>query len=206
MDALIFVQGGTALLLLAVATLVHEIGAPLPITPVALFIGARAAGSTGEFVACLAVMIAATVAANLAWFAAGRRHGVGVVKLLGSLSTMDANMPRTRETIERWGPLALVFGRFLPGVTVVAPPLAGALGLGAGKFIALTTLGAALYSATLLATGALLRDEVEAAVVAMDRFHSHLFVAVAVLSVAYAAWRWRRRRAVSLAGQPAKGA
>ncbi len=142
-----------ALWLVALNTLLHEIGVPVPLTPTVLVAGAGATGGVDPF-AVIAVVVAATVAGNSVWFVAGRRYGSGVLKLLCRLSlSPDACVVRTEDTFRRWGWSSLVVGRFIPGVSLVAPPLAGALGMSWGRFIALSAAGAAIWALVVVGVG-----------------------------------------------------
>jgi rhodanese-related sulfurtransferase len=97
-------------------------------------------------------------------------------------------------TFGRWGWSALVIGRFIPGVSLIAPPLAGALGMSWAKFLALSAAGAALLGLVMLGAGSLLRNQIASVL----RELQHLgwpALAVVVLALAvYIASRWWRRR------------
>ncbi len=191
------IHGHMALWLLALATLLHELGVPVPIMPVALFLAARGVGDSFDLLAFTVAMVLTTLVANFLWFDAGRRHGADVLRRLDRfLPVGESHVARAERHFERWGSLTLLFGHFLPGVSMVAPPLAGAFRMSAPKFIVLTSIGAALHGLPLLVTGVLLRSRIEAVLVTLDRAHSHLVAALAVALVAYAAWRWRRCRIV----------
>ena len=108
----------------------------------------------GDFLLLIAAIVAGMLIGNSVWFAAGRRYGAGVLKSLCRFSlTADTCVSRTEKVFGRWGSSSLVIGRFVPGVSLVAPPLAGALGMTWGKFLALTTAGATLYGLVALEHG-----------------------------------------------------
>lgn len=200
MDALASIHGPAALGLLALATLLHESGVPLPITPVAMFLAARGIESGAHFAAFLAAMVVMTLITNLAWFIAGRRRGAAVLEVLRRFSlAADKHVTRAERDFVRWGPSTLVFGHFLPGVTLVAPPLAGAWGMKTSRFLMLTSIGAVLYSVPLLVAGVLLRGRIDVVLATLDRIHSHLLAGLACLLAGYVGWRWWRRRAGSAA-------
>jgi membrane protein DedA with SNARE-associated domain len=200
MDALTMIHGPMALGLLALATLLHELGVPLPITPIALFLAARGVEDRVDLVVFTTAMVLATLAANYFWFDAGRRHGAEVFQRVGRFSlALESHVTRAERDFERWGSLTLLFGHFLPGVTVLAPPLAGAFGMSPSKFVALTSIGAVLYGLPLLLAGVLLRGEIDGVLATLDRIHSHIVVALAVAVAGYVVWRWRRRRAARAA-------
>jgi membrane protein DedA with SNARE-associated domain/rhodanese-related sulfurtransferase len=186
--------------ILAVNTLLHELGVPLPMMPTALVVGARAAsGATDPLVAIVAILVA-TVIGNSVWFAAGRRYGAGVLKLLCRLSlSADTCVARTESAFGRWGWSSLVVGRFLPGVSLVAPPLAGALGMRWSKFLILTAAGAALYGLVVVGAGMLLADQIESALRELASLGWQALAAVAAVLALYIAWRWWWRRRVARA-------
>ncbi len=184
--------------ILALNTLLHELGVPLPMMPTALVVGARAASGAIDPLVPIAAIVAATVIGNSVWFAAGRRYGAGVLKLLCRLSlSADTCVARTESAFGRWGWSSLVVGRFLPGVSLVAPPLAGALGMKWSKFLILTAAGAALYGLVVVGAGMLLRDQIESTLRALGSLGWQALVAVAAVLALYIAWRWWWRRRVA---------
>src|SRR5215471_7828831 len=114
-------------------TLLHEVGVPVPLLPTALVIAARWMHRPSELVLFASAIVAGMLIGDSAWFAAGRRYGPGVMKVLCRFSlTADTCVSRTERAFGRWGWSSLVIGRFIPGVALVASPLAGALGMGWG--------------------------------------------------------------------------
>ncbi len=181
--------------ILAVNTLLHELGLPLPVMPTAFVMGARGVHGAGDLLLLIAAVAAGMVIGNSVWFAAGRHYGAGVLKFLCRFSlTADTCVSRTERVFGRWGWSSLVVGRFLPGVSLVAPPLAGALGMTWGKFLALTTAGAALYGLVVLGAGILLRNQIDWALQELRSLGWQTIAAVIVTLALYIAWRWWRRR------------
>lgn len=175
--------------------LLHELGVPVPLAPTLFVVSAGAAAGGADPLALIAAVVAATVAGNLVWFAIGRRYGSGVLKFLCRVSlSPDACVMRAESAFGRWGWSSLVVGRFIPGVSLVTPPLAGALGMKTSKFIALTTAGAALWSLVVVAAGMLLHEQLSAVLRALDGFGSEALVLIVLLIAMYAAWRYRERR------------
>jgi len=181
--------------ILAVNTLLHELGLPLPVMPTAFVMGARGVHGAGDLLLLIAAIAAGMLIGNSMWFAAGRRYGAGVLKFLCRFSlTADTCVSRTERVFGRWGWSSLVVGRFVPGVSLAAPPLAGALGMTWGKFLALTTAGAALYGLVVLGAGILLRDQIGWALRELRSLGWQTLAAVIVALALYIAWRWWRRR------------
>jgi len=181
--------------ILAVNTLLHELGLPLPVMPTAFVMGARGVHGAGDLLLLIAAVAGGMLIGNSVWFAAGRRYGAGVLKFLCRFSlTADTCVSRTERVFGRWGWSSLVVGRFVPGVSLVAPPLAGALGMTWGKFVALTTAGAALYGLVVLGAGILLRNQIDRALRELHSLGWQTIAAVIVTLALYIAWRWWRRR------------
>lgn len=183
-----------ALGILAITTLLHELGVPLPMSPAALLVGARVAAGAIDPLLPIAAIVATTLIGNAVWFAAGRRYGLAVLRPAARLSFSAAARSGYRiDWFERWGSWLLVVGRFVPGVSLVAPPLAGALGMRWSRFLMLTTAGSALYGVVIVGTGMLLRDQVEAAFVLFERLGAYTLAAVAGTLAIF--FFMRRRRA-----------
>jgi membrane protein DedA with SNARE-associated domain/rhodanese-related sulfurtransferase len=184
-------------------TLLHELGVPVPMTPTALVAGARAVTGTLSPLLLIVMIIAGMVIGNAAWFAAGRRYGSAVLKLLCRVSiSPDTCVARTEGTFGRWGWSALVIGRFLPGVTLVAPPLAGALGMKWSTFLALTVAGSALFGLVVVGAGMLLYEQIDFVLQQLLIFGREAVGILTVLLALYIGWRWWRRRIALAIGVP----
>jgi membrane protein DedA with SNARE-associated domain len=180
------------LALLAAVTLLHELGAPIPMSPAALLAGARVGAGMVTPLLPLAAIVAASIVGNAVWFAAGRRYGTDSLHGLRRWSpALAAGARHGAVGFDRWGAWALVIGRFIPGASLVAPPLAGAAGMEWSRFVLLTAAGALLHGIVIVGAGALLQHEVEAAMVVLERIGGYV-AGIAVLAIAlYALWRWR---------------
>ncbi len=184
-------------------TLLHELGVPVPMTPTAMVAGARAVTTDVSPILLVLSIVVGMTLGNAAWFAAGRRYGSAVLKLLCRVSiSPDTCVARTEGTFGRWGGSALVIGRFLPGVTLVAPPLAGALGMPWGKFLLLTSAGSALFGAVVVGLGMLLHAQIEVVLYQVSMFGWEAAVILTVLLAVYIGWRWWRRRTALALGIP----
>jgi len=96
--------------------------------------------------------------------------------------------------ILRWGGLSLIAAKFVPGVSVVAPPMAGALGMSLLAFLGFDTLAGAIWAGLFLAIGWVFASQIQQV---LDLLSTLGTVAVAVLLVvaaAYLALRYWRRR------------
>lgn len=203
MDDVPLIDPQNAYWVLALNTLLHELGVPVPMAPTALVAGARVISASLNPVLLVLAIVIGMLIGNAVWFAAGRRYGSAVLTLLCRVSlSPDTCVARSEGQFDRWGPSALVIGRFVPGVTLVAPPLAGALGMSWARFIALTIAGSALFGAVVVGIGMLLSAQIDAVLDLLTTFGWEAVGIVLGLLVLYIAWRWWRRRVALALGIP----
>jgi len=187
-------QHGT--LLVFAVTLAARIGAPVPAAPVLAVAGAAAVGMQGSLITLLAAAIVANLLGDGLWFWAGRHYGYQVLKLLCRISMSPDSCVRQSESfIGRWGGSSLIAAKFVPGISVVAPPMAGALGMSILAFIGFETLAAFIWAAALLALGAVFSAQIRDVLALMSAFGAIALAILAVLFVIYLGVRFLRRRA-----------
>jgi membrane protein DedA with SNARE-associated domain len=196
MEELIAQVGRYGLLLVFANVFLEQIGAPIPALPTLIVAGALVARGEMAIVPLLLAAIAGAVIADLFWFLLGRRKGYRILEIVCRVSlSPDSCIRQTEVMFERTGMLSLLFAKFIPGYSTVAPPLAGALGTRLGSFLVWDALGSFLWGGTGVALGALFHDAVEDAVGYLETLG---FWALAVLGaglflVIAAKW-WQRRR------------
>lgn len=183
-----------ALWLVALNTLLHEVGVPLPLMPTLLMAGAGAASGGAHPLALVAMVIVGTVLGNSLWFAAGRRYGSSTLRFLCRISlSADSCLTRTEQSFGRWGGSSIVLGRFIPGASLFTPPLAGALGMSWSKFIALSAGGAALWALIVVGTGMILHQQLDSAIRLLGAFSHEALATTIVLAAMCIAWLWWKR-------------
>src|ERR1700736_1565714 len=130
---------------------VEQLGLPIPSVPLLLAAGALAgAGRMNILVALLVTMFAALCADSL-WYQLGRIKGIAILQLLCKISLEpDSCVRRTEGVFSRQGARSLIFAKFLPGLSTVAPPLAGVFQMRARRFLLFDTTGSLLWGATFL--------------------------------------------------------
>jgi membrane protein DedA with SNARE-associated domain len=139
--------------------LVEQLGIPLPATPVLLAAGALSVDGPIHFYAAFLTGVAATLIADSFWFLVGRRHGHYVLRLLCRLSLEPTTcVRRTQDSFGRRRGVMLAFAKFVPGLGMLAPPVAGQNGMGYATFILFDGIGASLWIGVLLTIGRLFGD------------------------------------------------
>src|SRR5215470_4728132 len=119
------------ILVITANVLANQLGIPVPVIPTLIVAGALVAQGTISPSGLFISAILACVVADTVWFIAGRVYGNGVMKLLCRISlTPDSCVSDTQARFERWGANVLLVAKFVPGLSLVAPPLAGATKMG----------------------------------------------------------------------------
>src|SRR5262249_36930301 len=136
------------------SVLLEQAGIPVPCTPWLIASGALA--RLGQGTVALPILLG-TVAASLGhivWFAAGRRWGSRVLRVLCRVSLEpEICVQRTENAFTRYGPRALVTAPFTPGPPTLAPPLAGESGMPFRRFVVLDGLGDLLWASAFVGLG-----------------------------------------------------
>jgi len=139
--------------------LLEQLGLPLPSTPVLLAAGALSATEHMSFFAALLAGVAACVVADTCWFFFGKRFGHIVLRLLCKFSLESSTcVRRTHDSFGKRGAYTLLFAKFVPGLSVVAPPVAGQTGMNLGRFLIFDTAGSTIWVGVLLLAGRLFGD------------------------------------------------
>jgi len=142
--------------------LVDQLGLPVPAVPTLVVAGAVAVDHPWWGAELFLFAVLACTVADTVWYVAGRRYGNGVMKLLCRISVSpDSCVNETYVRFERWGPKAIVVAKFVPGLAIIAPPLAGALKMGWARFIGLTAVAASLWVGAYLAAGVLFKAQID---------------------------------------------
>jgi membrane protein DedA with SNARE-associated domain len=149
-----------------------------------------------SFAEAAALALIASVAADAAWFVIGQRRGQSVLRLLCRVSLeADSCVSSTRFWFRRMGAWVLVIAKFFPGLSTIAPPMAGLSRMSWWKFLAADTAGSALWAGTFLGLGFVFRSQLEDLGNELALLGRWLLLAVAGLLALWIGFKyWQRRR------------
>jgi membrane protein DedA with SNARE-associated domain/rhodanese-related sulfurtransferase len=178
------------------AVFLEQLGLPIPAFPWLLAAGALAAVGKFNLVVGLLVTVLACLLADGIWFYLGRYRGNQVVALLCRISLEpDSCVRRTQNVFTKYGLRGVLVAKFIPGMSTVAPPLAGMSGMSAALFLSVDAAGSVLYGGCLLVCGYLFSQQIDQVVGAMGRIGGSALTLVAVIAAVYIAYRfWQRQR------------
>jgi len=177
------------------ATLAARIGAPVPAVPFLIVAGGLSVGGQVSFAAVALAAVLGNILGDGVWFLAGRRWGYRVMRLLCRISlSADSCVKRSESILGRWGGLSLIAAKFVPGVSVVAPPMAGALGMSNRRFLAYETAAALIWTLGFLLVGRLFHAAINDVLAVLSNIGLGALAVLALALVAFLAWRYRQRR------------
>jgi membrane protein DedA with SNARE-associated domain len=171
---------------------------PIPsevIMPLAGFAAAR-----GEMSFPLAIIagIVGTLAGNAFWFELARAIGADRIKPLFArygrwFAVDEKDFDKAERTLKKHGPVALFFGRLLPGIRTVISIPAGLIHIPRHVFYLWTALGSTVWILFLTSAGYLLEDQYEKIEAWLEPL-SYVVLAAIVGTYIWHIWSTRVRR------------
>lgn len=189
----ILAQYGVALVF--VATLLSRLGAPIPAAPLVVIAGGLSASGALSLPLMVACATLASLIGDGAWFLGGRRYGYRILRMLCRISlSPDSCVRQSESLIGRWGGSSLIAAKFLPGLSVVAAPMAGALGMSGRVFIGFELLASALWALGFAYLGVAFSNDIARVLQALSNLGVGAAVLLALIVATYLALRYARRR------------
>jgi membrane protein DedA with SNARE-associated domain len=183
--------------LIFLAVFANQLCLPIPSILFLITAGALAKNGSLNLEWVILVGVAGCVLADSAWFAAARRWRYRIVRGVSAFS-MDGQRSalRARRFFARRGLPALMFAKFVPGLDVLMPPLAGMADGGTLAFLLFDTAGAVFWSAAYCLVGYLFADHLDILATTLART-SRILAILLVGVFCYLLWRaWELLRAI----------
>ncbi|WP_218511426.1 VTT domain-containing protein [Variovorax sp. dw_308] len=183
-----------------------SIGVPFPAFATLVLIGASlslvdAASSTWGLGVAIAAAVLGGLLGDLVWFLGGRRYGDRTLRTICQLTmSRDSCVTKTERFYGRWGARILIFARFVPGLSLVSVPLAGAMRVEVPAFLWRDAVGLLIWASVAICIGPLIAPQLDAIVSTIAGANTSAVAGVAaVLIVACVAYRhWRRQSLLRL--------
>ena len=175
--------------------LAEQAALPIPSIPLLLVSGALTRTGQLKLSSVLMCAFAACLIADNARFRLGRRYGARALQFISKMSIEpDSCVRRTENVFVKYGVRSLLLSKFIPGLNVVAAPLAGGTGVHFGRFLLFDSLGALIWTATYVFAGYLFSDQVELAIGYALRMGSGFVVIILGAFAVWIAWKFLQRR------------
>jgi len=188
-------SGPTGLLFVFSNVLLEQAGLPVPAVPTLLVAGALAVGHPAWGITAIALAATGCIVSDVSWYFVGRAYGNRIIHLLCKISlSPDSCVSETHTRFERWGVKALLIAKFVPGLSTIAPPLAGAMRMPFLAFVPFSALGALLWTAVFVGVGALIAPQIRSVLPRIGGLGVRAAVLIASALALYALLKWFQRR------------
>jgi membrane protein DedA with SNARE-associated domain/rhodanese-related sulfurtransferase len=170
--------------LLFVWVLLEQGGLPIPSVPVMLAAGTMSAAHHLHLAYALPLVMVACAISDSAWYFLGKRYGSKVLDILCRFSLEAATcVARTEGTVTKRGAVTLLFAKFVPGLSTMAPPIAGQAKIPYFRFLIYDMAGTLIWAGAWLFAGRFFGDVAKKS----NEFFSmlgHFGIVVVILMVA----------------------
>jgi len=182
-------------LVVFVTVLAEQIGLPIPAIPVLLAAGAVVADGHAYLSVLTGLSVAACLLGDMVWFELGRHRGRQALTVLCRISLEpDACVRRTQNLCIAHGIQALIVAKFIPGLSTLAPALAGLFNISIGRFFLFNGAGSLLWSVSFLLLGYVFSEEIGYVAEQAVRFGKTATAIIAISLVGYLAYKYWRRQ------------
>jgi membrane protein DedA with SNARE-associated domain/rhodanese-related sulfurtransferase len=148
-----------AYLVLFAWVFMEQAGIPVPSVPVMLAAGTLSAAHKLHVAYALPLIVLASLIADSGWFFLGRLYGTRVLNLLCRFSLEAATcVEKTQGTVGKRGAFTLLFAKWVPGLSTMAPPIAGQAGIPFSEFLIYDTAGCLMWAGAWLFAGRFFGD------------------------------------------------
>jgi membrane protein DedA with SNARE-associated domain len=180
---------------LFVWVLTEQLGVPVPAMPLLLAAGALAGAGRMNFFASLVFASLGALTADSVWFQLGRHKGIKILQQLCRISLEpDSCVRRTEGIFSKQGARALVVAKFVPGLGLITPPLAGVFHMRLRRFLLFDALGGLLWAGVFLGVGYVLSSEIERVAERLASLGGWLLVLIVGALAAYISYKFVARQ------------
>jgi membrane protein DedA with SNARE-associated domain len=175
--------------------LLEQLGLPIPAIPTLVAAGALSAGGRLAPGMLLALAVLASLLADSLWYLLGRHYGYRILKTVCGISlSPDSCVRQTEALFERQGPKSLLYAKFIPGFSTVAPPLAGAVRIGFTRFLFFDGGGALLWAGSGIAAGMIFHRAIDQVAEFLEGLGFWALLVAGMALALFVGWKWWQRR------------
>lgn len=172
----------------------EQVGIPLPAVPALLAVGALAAAGRVNPVIVIGAIVIVTLPVDLVWHELGRRRGAQVLSGLCRFTLEpDVCVRRTQNVFIRHGVRTLLVAKFVPGLTTVLPPMAGAFGVPRLPFALYDVAGSLLWAGFWTGVGWIFSGAIEQVLVWVASLGHAAAILIGAALIGYILLKYLRR-------------
>ncbi|MEN0052507.1 MAG: DedA family protein/thiosulfate sulfurtransferase GlpE [Mucilaginibacter sp.] len=175
-------------------TLLQSIGLPLPAFTVLILTTAVTPLNAMNVAVLILAGSLGTLIGDFVLYSAGKKYGTSVLGKLCRISmSPDTCVRSTSDIFDRYGAPALTIIKFIPGLSTLAPVVAGVYAMSLKLFTLFSTIAALLYIGVAVSLGAFFRHEISSFITALSRYGKLGGLFVVVLFTLYLLFKWLQR-------------
>jgi membrane protein DedA with SNARE-associated domain/rhodanese-related sulfurtransferase len=172
-----------------------QAGVPAPAVPMLLGAGVLSGAGQMHLALAVAAAMAATLGADVLWYALGRSHGARVLGTLCRFSLdPDSFIRDAKERFVAHRVRYIVLAKFLPGLNPLAAGLAGVVPIRPERFLLYAATGSLLWAGAWITLGYLCSDVIGLVASRASRLGMPLALVIAVVLIVYLVFKYTRRR------------
>jgi membrane protein DedA with SNARE-associated domain/rhodanese-related sulfurtransferase len=175
-------------------TLLQSVGLPLPALAVLIVTTAVTPPITANIMALILTGSLGTLMGDFILYFAGRRYGTGILGKLCRISiSPDSCVRNTGNLFDRYGAPALTILKFIPGLSTLAPVVAGVYVMPVALFALFSSIAALVYLGAAVTLGTVFRHEVDSVISALSHYGALGGLFILILFGLYLLFKWLRR-------------
>ncbi len=182
-------------LVLFIWVFLEQLGMPVPSIPLLLAAGALAGARRLSLGTSLSLAVLASIMSDGIWFEIARQRGSSVLSWICRISLEpDSCVRRTEDVYIRHGAKSLLVAKFIPGLAMIAPPLAGIFQMSLWRFLLFDSLGAVLWAGSFVGLGFVFSGQLEDIATYALQLGFLLIVLLGGGLAAYISWKYVERQ------------
>ena len=196
MNSLIELVQAYGLWIIFLITLFQSIGLPLPAFAILIVTAAVTPTKAVDIVSLLMTASFGSLTGDIILYFAGKRLGTSILGKLCRISlSPDSCVKSSGDLFNRYGPPALTVVKFVPGLSTLAPVVAGVYAMPIFSFIVFSLIAAAFYSTAAVSLGVLFRHEISSLIATLTEFGKvGIFIVIISFGIyLFAKWLQRYR-------------
>jgi len=196
MNTLIELVQAYGLWIIFLITLFQSIGLPLPAFAILIVTAAVTPTKAIEIILLIMTATFGSLIGDIILYFAGKRLGTSILGKLCRISlSPDSCVKSSGDLFNRYGPPALTVVKFVPGLSTLAPVVAGVYAMPIFSFIAFSLIAAAFYSIAAVSLGVFFHHEIGNLIATLTEFGKvGVFIVIISFGVyLFAKWLQRYR-------------
>jgi membrane protein DedA with SNARE-associated domain/rhodanese-related sulfurtransferase len=194
MNTLVNLVQTHGLWLVFLITLLQSVGLPLPAFAVLIVTTAVTPPTASNIMILVLIGSLGTLMGDIILYFAGKRYGTGILGKLCKISiSPDSCVRNTGDVFDRYGAPALTIVKFVPGLSTLAPVVAGVYEMKLALFIFFSSIAALIYVGVASTLGAVFRHQVDGLIAAISHYGMMGGLFIVLLFGLYLLFKWLRR-------------